>query len=407
MKVCVSVLGKFHAFELAKQLYRHGALHRLFTSYPRFRMQNLGLPDHAMRHTPVAEGINRLFSRLPVSEKWRQAGPVLGALYFDRRVASRLPDETDIFVGWSGSSLLSLRAAKQRGAVTIIERHNAHILLQEKILTEEYAKQGFEFEGIPKTILRRELQEYEEADYLSVPSTFVHRTMIQMGVPASKLILNPLGADTLDFYPGTKTDSTFRVVCCGQISIRKGIPYVLRAFSQLSLANSELILVGALSPEMRAILRKGSFPKVKVIPPQPQNELRKLFVQSSVLCLASVEDGFGLVVPQALASGLPVLATTRSCGEDLIRDGIDGFVIPPADVDALKEKLLWLFKNKVALEQMRTSAAERVATGFSWKDYGERMLHAYSHALSSATAARQREKFAQFSPRLSHADQPQ
>ena len=96
----------------------------------------------------------------------------------------------------------------------------------------------------------------------------------------------------------------------------------------------------------------------------------------------SIEEGLALVQPQAMACSLPVICTTNTGGEDIIRDGKDGFVIPIRDMDALKEKLVYLYENSGTLKEMGKSAKKRVSSGFTWDDYGDRIIKEYKRILS-------------------------
>ena len=84
-----------------------------------------------------------------------------------------------------------------------------------------------------------------------------------------------------------------------------------------------------------------------------------------------------MVQPQAMACGLPLITTTNTGGEDIVRTGVDGFVIPIRDVEAIKEKILFLYENHDARLAMGQAARERVVSGFSWDDYGERIAAVY------------------------------
>jgi glycosyltransferase involved in cell wall biosynthesis len=85
-----------------------------------------------------------------------------------------------------------------------------------------------------------------------------------------------------------------------------------------------------------------------------------------------------MVIPQAMACGLPVICTTNTGGEDIARNGQDGFIVPIKDVDAIKEKILYLYEHPQEREAMGQSARQRVEKGFSWDDYGNRITEKYS-----------------------------
>ena len=110
----------------------------------------------------------------------------------------------DIFVGLSGCSLYSLRRARRMGAKTVLERGSSHMLYQRKILTEEYRQFGLEKEVVHPKVVERELTEYQEADYISIPSQFVKETFFQQGIPEEKLIQTPYGVDLSNFLSGSQ-----------------------------------------------------------------------------------------------------------------------------------------------------------------------------------------------------------
>jgi len=89
-----------------------------------------------------------------------------------------------------------------------------------------------------------------------------------------------------------------------------------------------------------------------------------------------------MVQAQAMACGLPAVITTHTGGEDIVRNGVDGFIVPIRDVSALKEKILYFYENEEARRTMGASALNRVKHGFTWKDYGERMIKYYQKILA-------------------------
>jgi glycosyltransferase involved in cell wall biosynthesis len=218
-------------------------------------------------------------------------------------------------------------------------------------------------------------------DYIAIPSLFVRRTFLERGVPQKKLIHVPYGVDLSSFRQIPKTDDVFRVVFAGGMTFRKGVHYLLAAFSELRLPNSELLLIGGFNDEMEGFFKKykGSFKWVGAV---PQRELYRYYSQGSVFVLPSIEEGLAMVQPQAMACGLPVICTTNTGGEDIIRDGIDGFVMPIRDIEVLKEKLSYLYEHRDVCRAMGESAKQRVSTGFSWDDYGAKIVAEYERVLA-------------------------
>jgi glycosyltransferase involved in cell wall biosynthesis len=262
------------------------------------------------------------------------------------------------------------------------------MLYQREILTEEYARLGLKTEVVHPQVVERELTEYREADFIAIPSQFVKGTFLDQGIAADKLIHVPFGVDLTHFYPVPKEDNLFRIIHCGTLSIRKGVHYLLQAFGELNLPGAELWLIGSMTDEIKPFLRQWASPAIKHQGPFPETALHKYYSQASVFCLASIEEGLAMVQVQAMACGLPVICTTNTGGADLVRDGRDGFILPIRDVGAIKEKIRYFYENPEACKAMGESARLRVQAGFSWSDYGKKMIAAYREILGLDDAAK-------------------
>jgi len=258
----------------------------------------------------------------------------LESFYFDNRVAAILKRVgCDIFHGWNGQCLTSLQEAKRRRTITVVERASAHILTQMKLMREEYETYGIKDEPELPGIIARCLEEYERADYITVPSQFVYDSFLENGFDKDKLLLIPFGVDTERFRPGRKEDKGFRVLFVGRLSLRKGIQYLLEAWNKLDLKNAELLLVGSLSKDVLPLIKRYRGKKSFELRGYLSNPV-EVFNSASVFVCPSIEEGSALVTYEAMASGLPVIATVNS--GSLVRDGKEGFLIPIRDVEALR-----------------------------------------------------------------------
>ncbi|MCX7697940.1 MAG: glycosyltransferase family 4 protein [Candidatus Goldbacteria bacterium] len=382
MKIIISVGGRFHSFNLAEELLKHDALKFIITSYPKFITRKWNLPDDKVKSIFIKEILERAYRKLPMFlQNLYNPQPFICDL-FDKLALKKL-EKADIFVGWSSFSLYSLRKAKELGMKTVLDHGSSHIVYQYEILKEEYERWGYKpsFDELPHPkIIEKELKEYEEADYICLSSLFSKRTFIEKNVSEDKILHIPYGVDLLNFRKEIKKDNIFRIIFVGKICLRKGVQYLLQAYSDLKLDNSELMFVGPLSEDIKLILEKykNNFNYVGVV---SQKELYKYYSQSSIFVLPSIEDGFGMVIIQAMACGLPVICTTNTGGEDIVRNGIDGFIIPIRDVEKLKEKILYFYENPEITKQMGQNAQNRVKSEFSWSDYGEKILKNFKKIL--------------------------
>jgi len=383
LNIVISVGGRFHAFFLANQLLHRDALKEIITSYPRFYARKYGLPPEKVRPVVSKEILFRSWQKLPGSIRSLYDIRYFVSDLFDRR-AAKIVSECDLFIGWSSFSLRTLRRAKELGAITIIQRGSSHIIYQRDILKREYKKLGLAPDLPADKIIEKELQEYEEADYIEVPSSFARRTFREKGFPASRIIQGGRGVDLSLFRPIAKEDNIFRIIYAGQISIQKGIHYLLQAFSELRLSRAELWLIGGISDLMKPFLKKyaGNY---TWLGNKPEKELYRFYSQGSVFVIPTLQEGLAMVQVQAMACGLPVISTTNSGGEDIIEEGKEGFIIPVCDLDALKERLIYLYKNQEICREMGGAAREKAKDKFSWDDYGEFIFEKYRRILSQGS----------------------
>lgn len=385
MKVCVAVKGRFHAFELARELQLRGALARLITSYPARAAAAAGIERGRVRSVLSAELLSRLAARLP--EAARRAIGAQPRLhdYFDRRAAQAIDPAADVFIGWSGVCLRSLREAKRLGLLTVVERGSCHIERQHELLSEEREIVGRPIQTPHPAVIERELCEYAEADFIQVPGSFARASFVQRGVPADKLLVAPYGVQLAHYSPAPRPPATFRVLYCGAVSAQKGVHYLLEACAAIDV---ELWLVGPVLAELAPLVARHRSPRLRVFGRQPGSALPDLYRRCSAFCLPSIQDGMGLVLLQAMASGLPIVATGHTGAPDLIESGREGFVVPIRDVAAIARALLLLRDDPQRCQAMGAAAAQRAAHGFAWHDYGERVMANLRHARVAHRPAR-------------------
>ncbi|HEY6417646.1 MAG TPA: glycosyltransferase family 4 protein [Candidatus Binataceae bacterium] len=292
----------------------------------------------------------------------------------------------DAFHCLSSFGLQSHRTARSRyGALTICDRGSTHIEYQDEILRDEYARFGLRFAGVDPRVMERELEEYALCDLIFVPSTQVLRTFVDQGVPREKLRLNPYGVDLAMFHREPKCDRAFRVLFVGTVTLRKGLPYLFEAMAGIRAPDIELCVIGVIEPEMRPIMAKyeGTFRYAGVL---PRTELYKHYSQASVLVLPSIEEGLALVQAQAMACGVPVIATENTGAADIFTNGVEGFIVPIRDAAAIRERLLLLYENPARREQMGEAALARARELGGWDDYGRRATDYYRDALAARSA---------------------
>lgn len=371
MKVVYAIGARFAgggigtiAYHAVQGLHRDGSLQRLLcgsyraTELPEQRIRALGPPSRVLRKLATFDPSGRL---------WHAH-----SLLFDAWAARRL-EAADIFHVWGNDGLHSLRRAKELGMMTVVQRASTHPACQARLLREEHERWGLPFH-LPAAGLARSVAEISAADYVLIPSEFVRRSFIEEGFPEQRLLEIPFGADTARFRPPAhRARRPFRVLFAGQIGVRKGVPYLLEAWQRLGWRDAELWLAGRVEPNFGPILARwqglAGLKRLEYVPdPAP------LYQQVDLFAFPTVEEGSALVTYEALACGLPVV-TTPNAGS-VVRDGLDGYLVPIRDAGALAERLERLRLDEELRREMGRSA-RRQAERFTWTGHGQTLAQRY------------------------------
>ena len=382
-RVAIVVGGRFVGFDIARALQRRNALAGIVSAYPRALRE--GIAPELLTWNPVI-GIGEAISR----RLHRHRAEEISYRYstrFARWAARHLP-EADVVQAWTGYALEPMAAARRAGATTIAFRGSAHIRTQVELVREEFASFGLQPPRGHDAVIERECAEYDAADMVNVISTFARRTFIERGFAPSRLILTPLAVDMPEVTGSvrrTPRRGPLRVLFLGNVSLRKGVHYLLEATNALGPAAVNVSLVGGVSPDGEVILdrlatrgeSKGSVPRQK---------LAAVFKAHDVLVLPSVEDGFGAVICEAMAAGLPVIATENTGAPDVVHDGVDGFVVPARSARALRDALEQLVADPARVIAMGASAAAAMAQLRTWDQFTDDMLDQYGRARAAHTA---------------------
>lgn len=386
MKVVVAAGGRFHAIALAVQLAKRNSLEKLITfSYT--SADRKVIPDQLVAQSKLCRLIDQSYCKLRLNRIIQPSSfNVFKDNLFDQFVAAQLKKSKpiDLFVGWAHYVLKSIPLIKKKARKLIIESGSCHILEQQEILRHAYFQASLAHEPIHKNNVAKMLQEYEQADYIVTPSSFAQKSFIKHGIKPEKIIVVPCGTDVDFFMQPHKTEpKKFTVIFVGLLSIRKGVHLLLDAWQQLGLPEqqAQLILVGSLQKDLRQLLASSRLPKNVIFQgPTDRQTLKRLYSCASLLVLPSLEDGFGMVIGEAFASGIPVITTTNCAGPDLITQGVNGFIVPAHDSQTLAEKIEWCFNNKAQTHMLGQTAQQHIDK-LSWDTYGNNIYQVYRNIL--------------------------
>jgi alpha-maltose-1-phosphate synthase len=392
-RVLLAHPGTQYSHRLAEQLAQHGALYEFWTGFAlaneaystwllrqclplswQRKISNrvlIGVPSRRLRTTPFIEWkalrkIQRGESPQRVLHRRNQA--------FQRGIPTRSLKSASAIIGFDTSSWLIAKRAQVLNKPFFLDQSISHPASNESILKKvgsRFPDWRNDIESRPPEVLACENQEHRLATKIVVASLFTKRTLVLNGVDPEKIIVNPYGVNLQLFHPSSvpRLQRELRFLFLGSISARKGVPLLLEAWKNLASKDAELWIVGPINEQARVLIPPLS--NLRIMGSYPHRELPKLLRQCDVLVFPSYCEGFGLVLLEALASGLPIITTDATAGPDLIKDGVEGRLIPAGNLEALCEAMTTIISHRDELERM-SIAARRRAEGFSWDDYGAR-----------------------------------
>ena len=317
-------------------------------------------------------------------------------LALDRATAGELRrGDYDLFHGWSGDALATLRVAHGRGIPSVLDIPTWH------------ARHGFgKWENVPpprrlasrllplawrdrlKITTARLEEEYALADVILSRSACATESFLAEGVAPEKLFFIGEGTDIARFAPppepSAAPDGVFRALFVGALIERKGVHLLLEAWHRLRLPRAELTLVGHVHDEIRPHLARWTGPGsgVTVHLPGTTDRVEAHYQRTTVHVFPSFCEGCAKTTAEAAACGLPQI-TTRESG-DVVRDGVNGRLVPRGDVSALADALAEFYgASAETLDAMRHAARARAVAEYSWDRFRARLLEAYGRALAN------------------------
>jgi starch synthase len=372
-RVGIATSGRFHLLDLARELEALGSEVRFYSYVPRKRAEAFGLPPRChVALLPFLFPLVALERILP----WLFPRTVERFLCWALDIVTILRmQRCDVFICMSGIYLQAPRFAKWRyGAGVILHRGSRHILSQSEILAALPGAQQ-----VTPFAIHRELLGYQLADRISVPSKHVMESFALWPECAYKLCVSPYGVDLNQFPLDTRTlPQQPTVLFVGNWSYQKGVDVLTEALGKLD--GVRLIHVGALVD--------APFPHHSRFvhhEPVAQSELSVFYRAAHVFVLASRQDGFGMVLCQALASGLPVVCTDRTGGSDLAGLGLARLirVVPAGDPYALCHALAEALHEATDKGEV-TTITETERQQLSWKRYALEHLELITDVINSS-----------------------
>lgn len=369
MKISISATNPCHLFPLAVELAKLDALGCYYSGYPRWKLpgsERLPIRAHSGR-TNIVYGLLKY-----VPERYRPGSRSLFLWQdhgFDRWAGAHLA-ACDFIHAMPGQCLHTFRAARRLGIRTVLNHATGPVRDWVRIMEPEYARVGLRLSEVcpyDDAYFAREEEEYALSDFHCAASAIVRDQLLARGIAKGRIWVVAYGAEQQIFRPAETTPDApqpFRIVFAGMVGLRKGLKTLLDALTLLDRDDWQVEFYGAVLGEARTDLDSyRGRTSLKFHGAVSQAALADAFRAGSVLVLPSLEEGFGLVVPQALACGLPCIVSDRVGAKDLIRDGDNGSIFAVQNARQLADKLVWWSEHP-----------RRVAEGFAWADAARQLV---------------------------------
>ena len=370
MKISLYIRGRACTFEIARGLYKNDMLNFLITSYPKFIVNKYKIPKKKIKSVFSLEIFYRFMKKINKIFK------IIKLDFYPVVIIDWLADfifslfyiyKTEfILSGFGNSSLKTLVKSKKKNIKSIFFVVNAAPSFRKSVLENEYKQLGVtEYYNIePYSLTKKINQSIQLADYVGCISSFQKQTYLDEGINENKIFTSFIGVDTSVFFPQNLKKEKFIVIAVGNDFIRKGFKYLIDGFNSLKLPNSELWLVGNIDKKL--VSKTNKLEKNNIFFGSVNEfELPKLYNKATISCLPTLEDGAAIVLPQAMACGLPVISSKFCMGPDIIENEINGFILEKVNSLEISEKINFFYNNPEKTIKMGENALTSVEKRFS------------------------------------------
>lgn len=350
----------------------------------------LVFPGALSRPVPPGVRVCPTLSRGKLRLPYKFLGAMRTIALHDHIVARRiekLAGQIDVIHTWPLGALETLKTAARLRIPTVLERCNAHTRFAMEVVRQECERLGVSLpldheHAYNEEKLRKEEEEYELASRLLCPSDFVVKTYLDKGFAKEKLARNIYGYDEKVYYPRAEAGPPERgltMLFVGVCAVRKGVHYALEAWlKSAACKDGTFLIAGEFLPAYKERLAHMlSHPSVHVL--GHRNDVPELMRKSDILVLPSIEEGFGLVITEAMGSGCVPLAS-EACTE-ICSHMKTGLMHRVGDVEALTHHITMLSEDHALLQRLRT-ASLKLGPKITWTAAGSALLHVYRETIA-------------------------
>lgn len=220
-----------------------------------------------------------------------------------------------------------------------------------------------------KLLQQNSKSEIELSDVILCGSTFP-QDCIKEDYPYKRCFVIPYGVDKQQFIYKKRSEVKNRKVSfvyVGGVEMTKGSQYLLKAWDELNTDEAILKMVGDCGYAKNELVSKSNIQYIGFV---LKENMPSVYHESDVYIIPSLYEGFSQSLIEAMSCGLPVIATECSGAKMVVKNGVNGFIVRPADVNELKDKIQWIIENKDALPKMGEKASISVEN-LTWDNYGK------------------------------------
>jgi starch synthase len=311
----------------------------------------------------------------------------------DFQVSGSLGSDLDAVFAYEDGARRTFNAAKRAGATTVYELPLGYY----KGVASEINRGREDWPDLqrvpysePQWKQDRKDAELELADVIVVASNWARESLgLSDAAQAKPVITVPYGTPADEIAPRDQSPhGPFTVLFAGQVGLRKGVPHLIEAWEKLKLSDARLLLAGSVNlPRAYMIEHAASFQYLGAL---ARAELLELMATVDLFVFPSLAEGFGLVIGEAMALGVPVLTTTNTGGPQLITDGNEGWCVQAHQVEPLIERIEWAYQNREQLYGMGQRARQR-AEQWTWADYRRKLIAELSPHLVKSVSRKDRK----------------
>lgn len=391
MKILLAHPGTQHSYKLAEVLYKKNLLFEFWSGFClssesklvifvqkwlpilflKIQSRIVNIPPQYLKSVIISDVFFYFLSKI---SKKNEFNLNKRNILFQKLIPSASIKKSEIVIGFDTSSLLLIQRSKKYNKKFILDASIAHPLEKEKIfltLAANFPDWADTILPKNKKLIHIEHQEYLQANFIVSASSFTINSLIKNNISGNKILLNPYGVDYKKFTPkliGNSKNEKLKFIFVGTVGLRKGIPNLIQAWNKLNRNDATLTIIGPISENIK---NKIFSENITVYGRMPLESIVQWMQKSDIFIFPSHFEGFGLVLLEALATGLPIIASTNTAAPDIIENGQEGFIIDPNHENELQEKMQYFIDNPEIIPEMSKKARIK-AEQFTWEAYGNR-----------------------------------